>query len=281
MATVPRGDIVASLNFFGRVSSDPDAKPYNNVDPSPGQPVSNYSIEPLDVTIHDIRPHFSDFSLDHDAFEILSDVTSSTEADFSDDDSIRQHYYPHVEQVLRQAVPGITKIHFFDHTVRHGQPDSHRRPVDRVHIDQTAASAEKRVRRYFSGDEADALLAHRYRIINVWRSLNNGPVESSPLCFASTSSLHDDDVIPVEHRYSNGYTGETAAIKFNPHQKWYYLSGTLPTERILLECFDSESLKPASHIGGRTPHTAFTHPNTSPDAEPRQSIEVRALVFSS
>ncbi|PHH66677.1 hypothetical protein CDD81_6514 [Ophiocordyceps australis] len=280
MAIVPRGDIVASLNFFSRAPSDPSAKPFNNVDPSPGQPLCNYSEEPHDVTLHDIRTHFSDFSLDHDAFAILSDMPPLPPADFADDDSIRQHYYPHVEQVLRDAVPGITKVHLFDHTVRRDDPNSPRRPVSRVHIDQTAASTEKRVRRYFSTDEADALLAGRYRIINVWRSLNNGPVESSPLGFASTSSLHHDDVVPIEHRYQNGYRGETAAIKFNPKQKWYYLSGIMPTERILLECFDSESLEPTSHIGGRAPHTAFNHPNTRPDAEPRHSIEVRALVFS-
>lgn len=86
-------------------------------------------------------------------------------------------------------------------------------------------------------------------------------------------------MIPIEHRYPDGYTGETAAIQHNPEQEWYYLSGMTGGERILLECFDSESLKPGSKIGGRVPHSAFVDPRTREDAEGRESIEVRALVF--
>jgi hypothetical protein len=51
------------------------------------------------------------------------------------------------------------------------------------------------------------------------------------------------------------------------------------SERLLLECFDSESLKPGSNIKGRVPHTAFEDPRTRAEAEGRESIEVRALVF--
>lgn len=91
-----------------------------------------------------------------------------------------------------------------------------------------------RVRRHL-GDEANRLLQGRYRIINVWRPLNKKPVESSPLAFASSHSVDDADVIPVEHRYANGYTEFTAAIRHNPPQKWYYLSGMTRNERLLLE----------------------------------------------
>lgn len=53
-------------------------------------------------------------------------------------------------------------------------------------------------------------------------------------------------------------------------------------ERLLLECFDSESLKEGTSVkGGRVPHAAFPDPRTREDAEARESIEVRALAFGS
>lgn len=275
---IPRGDVTASLNYY-HPPAEAGVRPFNFVDTPPeGQPQRNYSDATHDTVIHDIRGRESEFSLDRDAFQVIPNVPASREESFTDDESIKTNYYPEVEQLLLNNIPGSSKIHIFDHTIRRKRPDVPRHPVLRVHIDQTAPSVEKRVRRYFP-DEADKLLQGRYRIVNVWRPLNKGPVEDSPLGFASTSTLESKDVIPIEHRYASGYTGETAAIAHNPAQKWHYLSGMKSDERLLLECFDSESLKPGSKIGGRVPHSAFVDPRTRPEAEARESIEVRALVF--
>jgi len=277
---VPRGPVQAKLNYFNPPSDG--AKPYNYVDPvTEGQPQRNFDDETHEVTINDIRGRESEFSLDNDAFLVVQGVPPSAEKDFTSDESIEANYYPELEKLLLSQIPGSTKVVFFDHTIRRAEPNAHRGPVQRVHIDQTATSTEKRVRRHLTGEgEADRLLAGRYRIVNVWRPLNRGPVESFPLAVASSASLADEDVVPVEHRYDSGYLGQTAAIKHNPAHKWYYLSGMTGSERLLLQCFDSESLKEGSAVkGGRVPHTAFVDPRTHPDAEGRESIEVRALVF--
>jgi len=174
-------------------------------------------------------------------------------------------------------VPGSNRVFLFDHTIRRENPSAPRTPVTRVHIDQTRKSATQRVRHHLP-EEADKLLNGRFRIINVWRPLN-GPVQASPLGFASSSTLKDEDLIPIEHRYPDR-TGETAGIKYSDSQKWYYLSGMRNDERLLLECFDSEASKPGSKVqGGRVPHTAFRDPRTPAGAPGRESIEVRALVF--
>lgn len=276
-STIPRGDVTASLQFYSPPLDD--SKPFNYVeDPPEGEPQRNFSDSAQSVTIHDLRGRESEFSLDRDAFQVIGGVAPSKETAFEDDESIKKNYYPEIEQLLLDHIPGSNRIYLFDHTIRRAQPNAHRTPVHRVHIDQTVKSVEKRVRRYFPKD-ADALLQGRYRIVNVWRPLNKKPIESSPLAIASTSTLNDDDVVPIEHRYPDGYLGETAAIKHNAGQQWFYLSGMDGSERLLLECFDSESLKPGSQIGGRVPHTAFDDPRTRPDAEARESIEVRALVF--
>lgn len=276
-SSIPRGTVTATLQFY-KPSAD-GSEPFNYIGTPPaGQPNRNYSDSAHAVSIQDVRGHESDFTLDRDAFQLVSGVAPSQETEFTDDESIKQKYYPEVERLLLDQIPGSNRIFLFDHTIRRTDPDAHRSPVQRVHIDQTAKSVEKRVRRYFP-DEADALLQGRYRIVNVWRPLNKKPLESFPLAVASSASVEDDDLVPVSHRYPDGYIGETAAVRHNPAQQWYYLSGMTGSERLLLECFDSESLKPGSQIGGRVPHTAFADPRTRPEAEGRESIEVRALVF--
>ncbi|GAP87840.1 putative 7alpha-cephem-methoxylase p8 chain related protein [Rosellinia necatrix] len=275
---VPNGTVAAKLNFSRHPPEGQLAFGYVDTPPA-GEPQTNVEKYGQEVTLEDVRGRESEFSLDRDAFQVIQGVPASKEAAFADDDSIRANYYPEVEKLLLDQIPGSNRVFLFDHTVRRADPSASRRAVQIVHIDQTAYSAEKRVRRHMGAD-AEALLRGRYRIVNVWRPLNRGPVESMPLGFASSATLDQRDVIPVEHRYPSGYVGQTAAIAHNPAQKWYYLSGMTGDERLLLECFDSESLKEGSAVeGGRVAHTAFEHPLTRPDAEGRESIEIRALVF--
>jgi hypothetical protein len=191
--------------------------------------------------------------------------------DWTDDETIQRVYYPEVEKLLLDTVPGSHKIFLFDHTIR--RPNHNRAPVTRVHIDQTAKSTEARVRHHLP-DEADTLLQGRYRIINIWRPFK-GPIQAHPLAVADSATVRDEDLIPVEHRYPDR-NGETAAVQHNDGQKWYYWSGMTSDERLLLKCYDSDAI-----VGGRgrVPHTAFEDPRTPKDAPGRESIEVRALVF--
>ncbi|KAK1639855.1 methyltransferase [Colletotrichum phormii] len=274
---VPRGQVRATLNFF---AAPPDSSsPYNLINPD-GPPTRNYGDAPTETLLNDIRGRESDFTLDRDAFAVIRNLPPSAEENFTDDESVKEKYYPELEKLLLEHVTGSNRVLFFDHTIRRADPKALRNPVTRVHIDQTPASVIQRVKKHLPQEEADKLLAGRYRIINVWRPLNKTPVESFPLGFASSSTLADEDIVPIEHRYTMGYTGETAGIKFNPGQKWYYLSGMTGDERLLLECFDSEGLRDGTGVeGGRVAHTAFEDPRTRADAVGRESIEVRALVF--
>ncbi|CAK7265013.1 hypothetical protein SEPCBS119000_001294 [Sporothrix epigloea] len=304
LESVPRGDVVAELSFFTPPADG--AVPFSYVDaPPPGEPQRNFENDVRKVLIQDIRGREADFadtaSLDRNAFLLVRDQPPSAEKDFVDDESIHQKYYPEVEALLLKHVPGATRIVIFDHTIRRDtknddQKDDEKKantaevgatpkrsPVLRVHIDQTADAATGRVRRHLPESEVELALQGRYRIINVWRPLNKTPVESSPLAFASSATVRDEDVVPVEHRYpkERNFVGHTAGIQYHPDQEWYYLSGMTGNERLLLECFDSEALRPDNNTvkGGRLAHTAFTDPRSSPDAEGRESIEVRTLVF--
>ena len=264
---IPSGETNSTLVFY----KDPadGSKPWNYVEKPPeGSPQRNYGENPHEVSIHDIRGREQDFQMNVNGFGVLHGIESE-EKDFTDDEHIKQVYYPEIEKLLIDNVPGAHRVFIFDHTVRRSDPNAKRGPVNRAHIDQTTKSAIMRVD-YHMGDEAEELLKGRYRLINVWRPLN-GPVRANPLAFADSRTVPDNDIVPVEHRYPHR-TGETAGVKYTEQGQWYYWSGMTNDERILLQCYDSQD-------GARTPHTAFKHPGTPADAPGRESIEVRTLVF--
>ncbi|KAK7185714.1 hypothetical protein DPSP01_012861 [Paraphaeosphaeria sporulosa] len=267
---IPRGPVKASLSFYK--PPEDGAKPHNYVEPLPGVPQRNFGESLHEVTLDDLRGQEQKFSLNNNAFDTIQSV-SSQEHEFQDDEQIKRVYYPEVEKLLLENVPGANRVLLFDHTIRRSHPGANRAPVTRVHVDQTPFSAAQRIKLHLP-NEADKLLQGRYRIINVWRPLN-GPVMAHPLAVADSSTVRDEDLIPVEHRYPDR-AGETAQVLFNPSQKWYYWSGMKNEDRLLLKCFDSDE---TVGLWGRAPHTAFVDPRTPEGAVGRESIEVRALVF--
>jgi hypothetical protein len=64
-------------------------------------------------------------------------------------------------------------------------------------------------------------------------------------------------------------------IHYNPNHRWFYSPRLEKNEVILLKCYDSKEDSRARF----TAHTAFEDPTSPPDPAPRESIEVRALVF--
>ena len=182
-----------------------------------------------------------------------------------------------VQSLLLSKIPGAHKIVIFDHTIRRQKDGAPRQPVTRVHVDQTRRAAADRVRLHIPDpEETEKLLKGRYRIVNVWRSLTDEPVQSAPLAFASASSVQPDDLVPVQHRYPNR-VGETLGVKFNEGQRWYYWSGMTPDERLLLKCLDflEGVLYFGAGIGESVPHTAFWDDRTPVGARGRESIEVK------
>ena len=261
---IPRGPVVAELKFYDPPADG--AKPFNYPDEPPkGTPKRNFGDADIAVNIKDIRGQESAFNIDENAFSTLK-VGHSVAVDFNSAESIKERYFPEVEEILLKHVPGAKRVYIFDYTVR---PSGGKRPpVLRVHIDQNKAAAEGRVK-HFLPDEAETLLRGRFRIINTWRVLN-GPVQCSPLAFADSKTVKDESLVAVEHRYPDR-TGETLSVK-HANEQWYYWSGVENDERLLLEVFDNEK-------GGRLPHTAFVDPRSPAGGRQRESIEVRALVF--
>lgn len=263
--------VEADLNYLAYDGQ----RPVNYAYPAPpGVPQSSASFESHRVTIANARRRRERTSLHREGFE-LRDHRSDVR-DFSDERAIRGEYYPEVERLLKEAT-GAEKVVIFDHTLRLDSPGHTeagiREPVRRVHNDQTFVSGPRRVRDHLPAEEAELRLQHRFAIVNVWRPIGS-PVETAPLALCDARSISRDDLVPSDLVYRDK-VGETYAFRHNANHRWFYFSAVRPDEVVLLKIFDS-LVTGAARL---TAHTAFDDPNTSPNAAPRRSIEVRSLIF--
>ncbi|ERT00241.1 uncharacterized protein SPSK_10897 [Sporothrix schenckii 1099-18] len=237
--------------------------------------------EPHTVTVHDVSGDEAKYTLDGNGFQFVA--RPATETEFRDDDQIRASYYPETEQLLKD-VTGASRVFIFDHTIRRDPPEddgqrnfdrSRRGPVQRVHIDQSYRAALSRVPHHLPAEDAEKLLRGRVQIINVWRPIEN-PVLRDPLAVAEAASVGEEALVPTGLVLKDR-EGETYQVRYESGHRWFFKSGLAPDEALLIKCFDSKTDGRAR----RVPHTAFDDPafGRGSDAPPRQSIEVRALVF--
>jgi hypothetical protein len=104
-----------------------------------------------------------------------------------------------------------------------------------VHVDQTNASAEARVRRHAPAEDVEELLKHRYQIINLWRPIGN-PAIDFPLALCDFRSVDvDGDFVPSTLINAQPPHGETMSVKFNPNHRWKYARGMEPDEFFLIK----------------------------------------------
>ncbi|THG95318.1 hypothetical protein EW145_g7979 [Phellinidium pouzarii] len=251
---------------------------YVNVDLTQGELQRNYTLEPFEAEIENVRGKESAFSLDTSGF--LYARAEAKHKSFTSDEEVEREYYPESIELLKQLT-GASRVVLFDHTIRRRRPGElddgpqKRQPVPVVHVDQTTASSIARVNRHLPPDDAEKLLQRRFQIINLWRPIGK-PALDHPLALCDFRSIDvKRDLVSSTLRYPDR-DGETFNVRHNPAHKWKYLRGMEPDEVVLIKCFDSVQ---DGSVAVLTPHTAFDDPTTPPDVPLRESIELRALVF--
>jgi len=268
--------VVAELSYLKPTCGRPYSYAY---EPPQGTPWENCEYEPRSVRIADGRVLASPPSLQEQGFE-LRDAPSDV-GDFLNEDAVTRVYYAEVAELAR-VVTGARRAFVFDHLVRKREPG---RPAlsfgrrtggkpsanGRIHNDYTEESGRRRLGLVLK--EPDALAAvGRYSIINVWRSIR-GPVLDTPLAVCDARTVPATDLVASEVRYPKRI-GEIYLVAYSPAHRWFYFPAMDRHEALVFKQYDSL----ASGAARFTPHAAFDHPNTPPDAPLRESIEVRCLV---
>ena len=227
------------------------------------------------VTIADGRQGAEDLTLDRAGFALVRH--HSAVSDFHEQGQLNDIYAPEVARLV-QGLTGADRTLVFDHTCRTDcdRIRAARRIRDHVplvHNDYTERSARQRLRDLVSPAEAERLLAARFAIVNVWRSIG-GPAETSPLALCDARSIADGDLLAMERR-ANDRIGEMQQATFAARHRWVYFPHMDRDEALVFKTFDSA----LDGRARRSLHCAFVNPVAAADAAPRVSIESRVLAF--
>ncbi|KAG1883576.1 hypothetical protein F4604DRAFT_257656 [Suillus subluteus] len=272
-------DTIGTLNYF--VAPLDGSLPYRNrfnADSTMEKPARNWTQEPHDMQIEDVRGKEELYKLDNAGFQYGREAAKHTS--FLNDDEIQREYYPEGIDLIKR-VTGATSIVIFDHHIRRhcpGEPGDNPQklqPISSIHVDQTTASSIARVHTHLPPTEAPSLLRRRFQLINLWRPISHAAVDW-PVALCDFRSVDfEKDLVPVALIYADRES-ETFAVKYNPNHQWKYMKAMTPEEFVLIKCYDS--IQDGS-VARLTPHTGFQDPNTPEGTPLRESVELRALVF--
>jgi hypothetical protein len=261
---------------------------------------NTHHYDPHPARIHNAR-EATGLSLDRNGFTLIRHDTKVT--NFRDADQVRRVYYAEIEKLVRELTGAVKVIPFGD-VLRSDDADKHELVLpeggidpDRVFIDSARQGAtvppmqvhdtannphidfnEKTLRRMAApmlGDEAPKFAGKRVAMINLWRGLRT--VERKPLAVCDASTVTDEDLVLglIGTRPEDpGDFLEGFNVAYSPKHRWYYYPRMKPEELLVFKLCDSDGSKPQL-----TAHAAFDDPSSPPNAAPRQSIEIRTIVF--
>jgi hypothetical protein len=245
-------------------------------DPGPHEPPPTAGFAPHSVVVRNARTEPGPLSLDEHGATLIEH--RSTVQDFYDSEELTDVYYPEAAAAIK-ATTGADWVVVFDHNIRRGlslslRADRYRqgRPVLHAHTDFTERSAVRRLRDHLGSKEVD-LRGHRLLQVNLWRPIR-GPLRDFPLAICDASSIHRDELVPVDLLYP-GRRGEIYYLSYASTQRWFYAPDMQTHEAWLIKNYDSAE----NGIARFAAHSAFNEPSRGVRVDPRESIEVRAFAL--
>ncbi|MBO9519030.1 MAG: hypothetical protein J7493_13270 [Porphyrobacter sp.] len=251
------------------------------------------------VMVRDAMPLRDHFQLDVHGFRIASQPTAVT--DFHDKDEVDRVYEREVEEHIRQLT-GADKVvargwmlrtsadltsRAQEKTENYQHSGGIQPPAGEAHVDLNTATAQRMAEFTYKKNFPDGPGYKRFLISSYWRAFS-APPQDVPLalCDGRTSFAGEEksntlfvvDEFPVGDALTAPVEGEevmmaASIFSHSPAMRWWYFSNMTPDDALLFKFHDSDH----SHTW-RCPHTAF-HDPSFPDANIRESIEVRSVAF--
>jgi len=145
-----------------------------------------------------------------------------------------------------------------------------------IHTDSSAFHGEH-LFRSMVGRMPECCKRGRFLYINAWRNIAESPIEDNHLAVLDERSLVKPDDFIEQDLYGVGYNvlQYSLSSRNTSQHRWYYFPRMTHDEVLLFKQWDSDT-----GLSGRVCfHTAIKDPSARAGAPPRQSVEVRALLF--
>ena len=241
----------------------------------PGEREKSYwPVDEHEVTIHDVRPVRDQLSFERNGFVVVDEPNDVT--DFGNPEELAR--YQRQCEALVQRLTGADKVVSFGPMIRTNASGAHNHnlPAHGAHVDYGAKTVADFTRDLLPPEEAERRLKRRHMLLNVWRPIVM--VESAPFAVCDASTVRREDLFDSEVVGGLGDFNRRSLWGFNlayaPDHRWYWMPHMCPWEVLVFKLFDSDP-QAIQH----TAHSAFEDPNTPPDAEPRQSVEMRTIAY--
>ena len=230
----------------------------------------------------------ADFLAEH-GFVLLDAPTRVT--DWGNSEQVAEYYLPEVEAMIRDRLFPGRKLFVQQppNVMRRGAGTSVPQYGLGVHSDHgtTADDFQRNVEAFTNAEMGAKWRASFERetvegfvSLDFWRTTGMaGPLKHMPLALCDPTSLEAADIIPtaLEGIAPGGALTYHVSLAHNPGQRWYYYPDMQPHEVLVFKLFQlmrNEDSRPYRACF----HTAFEHPCTPADAQPRQSCEHRVSV---
>lgn len=230
-------------------------------------------VEPRTITI--VSGRGEPPSLEREGFQLVPHVSSV--ADFEDArDVAARHPAEMVELLLglssaddvRVTAPGI--LRFSEASGRAGSLDNSM-PARFAHIDATGETSA----RFAAQELPEGRELRRYAHYNVWRAFSPPP-QDVPLALCDARSVATADLLVADAVFDPPgqpeWSFESWIVAHNPAHRWLWFPDMTRDEVVVFRTSDSL-------LGMPVPHIAFDNPSAPSDAQPRASIEMRAVAY--
>ncbi|KAI0836384.1 hypothetical protein F5Y06DRAFT_305359 [Hypoxylon sp. FL0890] len=177
-------------------------------------------------------------------------------------------------------------VHCYDYKIRKNAPMTLEKydPSDPLFVEEVAMGAHdisldtvpRLLKNVLSEDQLATFFrpGYRFRLINTWRSILP-ECEDRPLAMCDYSSIDANDLVATDRVYPK-WNQEIYYLKYNKHQRWYWLPNQRSNEPFLFMTYDSHSGPNARYC----PHVSVKNPLAPLQAPPRESVETRNLVIT-
>ena len=236
---------------------------------------SQWPYKEHEVLIRDARQVAGELGLEKTGFVLLE--RASAVGNFWDREEVERVYLPEVRALVAELTRA-DKVITFGTMLRTDaeRTAQHNLPAYGAHVDYGDYTVREFAIEILGRDEAEEWLEDRYMLINVWRPIT--VVKRAPFAVCDASTVAASDLCDSEVRGGLGDPNRPTlyghAVAFNENQRWYYVPEMRPNEVLAFKLYDSDPTAVQWSA-----HSAFKHPDTAPDAPPRESIEIRTISF--